>query len=638
MSAARIVAVGVILGLFLGNTGCNKSDDKGGKDAKSADGKSASASSSATNKPLARIHWMGMKHIAAEPNATNIAAIWALPETQRLVAQTLDKIAGRSWVNGTNCFSVVTNDPTARLIRPLLDDLVQEESYWESRGTENLGGENTDSSSADKGLVLAIRLSAERAALWQTNLNAAFSEKTKSTNSIGDGAVARAGDWTVVAFGAGKSEWLKEIAERVSREKVSFSAEKPLATEPVTIAPSNAWLVAEGGIGALVKIVGLDLNWIASMGLNGKGDAVASAAAGVNTNSATTNIAETNLATSTTNHPSIPKSLDLPSANAYFWAAGEGPNVRTHADLLFDKPLDLKLDPWQLPTNLVRDPLIGFSAIRGIRPWLESTKFWQHHQLGNAPNQAFVWAQHGPPFLHFLAAPSPDASNQVWKLGDFILKDVNQVLSTNQPVFGTFERIPSSANVMWRGIPLFSPSLKYVQNSDGAGYILASYGASLLTNKPSPVELWRELETVTNLVYYDWEVTGACADGLVSMTQVARNVLGRARLTGSASLAWLQALYKKLTVSGTAIKVLDRSHLSFARTSTIGLTGTDLQMLADWLESPTFPIGVKTISAPPPPPRAPKSGTNSSWSSPAARAHTTILTNIPAPTPKNGTN
>ena len=42
---------------------------------------------------LARIDWLGLERLAGETNATNFIAIWSLPESRKLAAQTFDKLA-----------------------------------------------------------------------------------------------------------------------------------------------------------------------------------------------------------------------------------------------------------------------------------------------------------------------------------------------------------------------------------------------------------------------------------------------------------------------------------------------------------------------------------------------------------------
>src|SRR5207249_9063938 len=98
---------------------------------------------------------------------------------------------------------------------------------------------------------------------------------------------------------------------------------------------------------------------------------------------------------------------------------GDGENVRTRGHLDFPKPLNLQLDPWNIPTNLISQPLVSFTAIRGFGPWLGSLRAWQDLNIGPPPNQACVWALQSP-MQAYIAAPSPDASNKVSKVTDLV--------------------------------------------------------------------------------------------------------------------------------------------------------------------------------------------------------------------------
>ena len=107
---------------------------------------------------VARVHWSGMNRLSGGTNAAALMTIWNLPESRRLERQTLDKLSLAPWPLLHR--NLDTN--AAALLRPLLDDLVADESYLEIRQVANQPAE----------LVLAIRLDDQRAALWQTNLAA----------------------------------------------------------------------------------------------------------------------------------------------------------------------------------------------------------------------------------------------------------------------------------------------------------------------------------------------------------------------------------------------------------------------------------------------------------------------------------
>ena len=88
--------------------------------------------------------------------------------------------------------------------------------------------------------------------------------------------------------------------------------------------------------------------------------------------------------------------------------------------------------------------------------------------------------------------------------------------------------------------------------------------------------------------------------------QLTRHMLCLPRMDApdNAGLAWLVALLPRLTnsVAVTSIELSSPTRLSFARSSALGFTGAELQVLADWLESLQFPRGLHTFTAPPPPP------------------------------------
>jgi hypothetical protein len=102
------------------------------------------------------------------------------------------------------------------------------------------------------------------------------------------------------------------------------------------------------------------------------------------------------------------------------------------------------------------------------------------------------------------------------------------------------------------------------------------------------------------------------------LSQLFRIILRRDQLPSDGNaLIWLKACGPMLGSSATTVTKTSPTELSLVRTSTIGLTGVELHVLADWLESSHFPFQPHTVVAkmPPFPPR--RSGANS----PAATGH-----------------
>ena len=198
-----LMALAVALG-----AGCKKSQSD---QTAAPDPPAAPAPAAPKAETVARIHWLGKKRIAAETNAAYLMGLWNLPESEKLKEQTLNKLSSapwRLWKGGTE-----TNAAPTALLRALLDDLLEEESYLEARSVTNQPVE----------IVFAIRLSAERAGLWHTNLAAVTESLTGERSTPTEGGwslkkhdapdlieLARAGDWMVVGL-AQKSNTLVSV-------------------------------------------------------------------------------------------------------------------------------------------------------------------------------------------------------------------------------------------------------------------------------------------------------------------------------------------------------------------------------------------------------------------------------------------
>jgi hypothetical protein len=272
---------------------------------------------------------------------------------------------------------------------------------------------------------------------------------------------------------------------------------------------------------------------------------------------------------------------------------GDGQTVRTRGQLNFANPLPFELEPWNIPTNLIHEPLVSFTAIQGLRPWLSSSKFWPGLSLGPPPNQLYFWAQNGPEFLSYFAAPMANASNWVERATDRLLQEPNAYLAAEG--MGRFERSTNGPGAVWTDVILMAPYLRPVALS-GGDFVFGGLVPSPLTNRPPPAELVRTILRDTNLVAYDWELTGPRLHEWLNFGQLVRFALHLAQVpTKSVSLAWLNALEPKLGGCVTAVTRTGPAQLTLTRRSELGFSAAELDWLADWLESPQFPRGLNTF-------------------------------------------
>jgi hypothetical protein len=370
----------------------------------------------------------------------------------------------------------------------------------------------------------------------------------------------RVGDWVV--FGCGQDELPvnDELARRVAAEKRPAPAEK------------NAWLTA-------------DLDWPRLDRW----------------------------------FPSI-NPFDLPSTQLQ--VVGRDGNLRLNGKLIFPQPLAWKLEPWRVPTNTIHQPLISFTAARGIAPWLEKQSWARPYELSPAPNQMFIWAMAPMPLQTFAAVPVANATNALGQLFQKLSAHTNW-----QGHFTTPVTMGATNNqISWQGLPFVAPNLRALHEPSG-DFLFAEVFPNGPPTRPLPPELFAQLGQ-SNLVYYHWEITGERLKLLPQLTQLALMITRHRQLEAqSAAAKWLDRVGPTLGNSVTEVTQTAPNQLSFTRKASGGLTAVELIAFANWLEAPNFP-GCD-LRLPPPKPRRPRPqipGTPPAQPPPASPA-------VPAPPP-----
>jgi hypothetical protein len=520
---------------FISVAGCGKPE--------SGSAPASPAASALSPDTVIRIHWLGKDRLGIEASADYFCRILNLPETKTLQLQTIVKLATMPWRLAAG-ESQRTN-LNSLFLQPLLNDVVRKECYFETRQLSNQREE----------LAFAIRLDAPRAGLWQTNLANILHSLTgvwpiaspnngwtlRWQHNPGLIELVRAGDWVVVGASEGDNQLLHHIIDRIKGDPDPFGART-----------SADWLQADIDLRRLSPVPAID--WIPSNNL-----------------------------------PRISLTLN-----------GDGGHVITHGEVIFPEPIAIQLEPWSIPTKRIAEPLVSFTAIRGIKPALESWKPWNDLQIGPAPNQLCFWGLDGIPLQMLMAAPEPDAGKQVLAVTDALLQDGNLWLTNHSG--GQFEAIPESKGVIWVGLPAISPFIRSVDNGKIAICGLDPNGGqgtntqAGINLRPSLASMLDDLSAQTNLVYYDWELTAPRIESCLFDGQILRAALRHPPLPmDSASVNWLRTVKDRLGNSTTRIALTRPNQLTFDRTSTIGLTGAELNLLADWLESPNFPKGLYSL-------------------------------------------
>jgi hypothetical protein len=536
MSMKRI-ALGLGVGCaLLAASGCKKEP---------SDAASSNAGQAAQPQTVAQIRWLGMDRLASETNATRFLAIWQEPESRKLLSQTLDKLA--AWIAGRQ--PAMTNPPASPApnakpaplsapLRPVLDDVVQAESYLEVRQVANGPGD----------LLLAVRLNPERSALWETNLAAAVEASTgtrpgirpgtygwqaelRGTDAAGLGGkdrprflrLARSGDWTLLSL-------------------AQDSKPTPLPTPfPPPTAGTNFWLQGDVDLARVAQALALD--W------------------------------------------KLPPNMPRLECSAI----GDGENVISRGDATFAQPLNLRLEPWQMPTNLIQGQLISLTAARGLAPWLGKLNLFSNLPPVNQPDQLYIWGRHGLPFHTFYALSLSNATEALNLLAGPITNWANpRILPKN----GSISLDTASNLLTWYNLPHAHPFLEAVTN--GTPQFLYGGFDPGLRPLPMPPELAAHVLEASNLVYFNWELAGPMLVHWRYLDDVYRIVFDNQgpRLSGTASLQWCATNITNLFHAVTEVRLEQPNHLSFVRKSTVGLNSLELDALLNWLEMPQFPRGL----------------------------------------------
>ena len=402
-------------------------------------------------------------------------------------------------------------------------------------------------------VALAVRLDNSRAELWTSNLSAVVASITNVQSAPAPASrlawriplpsgpltvnprpstleMARAGDWTVLGLASETNTLVADLCHRILVDHTPVAAPGPktslrmdpvtrkLHPAPATQTATNHWLEADLDLRRLSKA--LSLGW------------------------------------------NLPEGWPRISTT---WASN-GEFVRTTGELTFPSPLNLQLEPWNIPTNLIHDPLVGFTAVRGVRPWLADQKWVKHFNIEPVPDQFCAWASGPTPMLTYAAAPMTNAASLLQALGPRITTELNPWITNN--ALGLLDYSKEPAAISWAGIPMFTPAVEALATPTGRFMVGWPGSKPTVDGKPAPPELFSQLGARPNLVYYDWEITQAKSAHWVYLGQTARLVLVLPQMPSeSAAFAFLLAVAPKLGNTGTEAIQDGPASLSFVRNS-----------------------------------------------------------------------
>src|SRR5688572_3037477 len=163
-----------------------------------------------------------------------------------------------------------------------------------------------------------------------------------------------------------------------------------------------------------------------------------------------------------------------------------GEALRVDAKLTYSERLQIELEPWAIPTNIVTEPIISFACARGIRPLLNQFKGVSKLRLKVPPNQYCAWGLATVHAQTFLSVPMPDATNVAKELAGRLPEFVSAYFP-NPP--GKFLWISNRAEWIWSGLPMVIPHVRPHRSGNQEFLVAGFFSAPGLSNT-APAELF----------------------------------------------------------------------------------------------------------------------------------------------------
>jgi hypothetical protein len=282
----------------------------------------------------------------------------------------------------------------------------------------------------------------------------------------------------------------------------------------------------------------------------------------------------------------------LQPARLHFAVAPDEDKLLIAARILTTDDIRWKSAPWQVPKDLIRGQIISFTAGENVAAFLKMNPALS--QLAGDPltNQFYFWALDQMPLLNYMAWPEANASNTLERLSAQAPPAFNSELKNFD---GTeLVRPPQGNALVLRNIRLFVPALQAVEGSNGQFLFLSSFPRAP-NAKPAPDALLSQIEGRTNLVYYDWELTGRrMQEWQILGKMIANRALAQTSHAQDDELIdteWLSGLGSLPGNTVTEITRVAPNELSVMRKAPIGFTAVELDLLAAWIcEANTGPI------------------------------------------------
>jgi len=258
-------------------------------------------------------------------------------------------------------------------------------------------------------------------------------------------------------------------------------------------------------------------------------------------------------------------------------------NLQVEARISEENAVAWTSNPWQIPKDLMRGQVISFTAGQDVAAFLKLNSGLSSLDANPLTNQFFFWALDQMPMLNYMAWPESNASNALEKLST----ELPAMLNPDLKRFNGTELIwhPEAGKLVWHHMGLFVPGLQAEQKTNGQFLFFSSFPRS--KGKPMPDALLAQIGGRTNLVYYNWELTGKrLQEWEILSRMISNRSLGKGKdviYKSGIETEWFGSLARLVGNTVTEITRSAPNELSVTRKAPVGLSALELVSLADWL-------------------------------------------------------
>jgi hypothetical protein len=183
----------------------------------------------------------------------------------------------------------------------------------------------------------------------------------------------------------------------------------------------------------------------------------------------------------------------------------------------YQEPLQWTFQPWRVPTNLVKEPLTSFVAGQNVEAFLKPDETLASFNTEPFRGQFYFWSMGEMPLESYIAWPEENPREALKNLSSPALSGLNPKLKALDDTELVWHG--DLSQLIWTKLNLASPHLEPGPAS-APDYIVGGLFPVTTGRGPVPGALWDQFKDRTDMIYYDWELTGPRIIKLLSVTQM----------------------------------------------------------------------------------------------------------------------